>query len=183
LIEVLYIWDKTNRCVPAGSVWTLQSHPAGYNCLATDFMTKQTPEQDQILRDERAVIQLFCCFVKARTFSPRLSQFRALHRPDMLTWQSWRTFFRQVVGFKSLALENNNSALNQEDTATSDTYLPPYNPVLRFGVASLVFIVLALVQVSVNLGGMVCHVACPATSAMRDVWGERRAERSTESKN
>ncbi|XP_078488655.1 meckelin-like [Ciona intestinalis] len=59
--------------------------------------------------------------------------------------------FLEVIGFKSLALENPTTAINTVVTSSSDLYIPPYNSILRFAVASLVYLVIAFIQVLYNI--------------------------------
>jgi len=56
-----------------------------------------------------------------------------------------------VIGFKSLAIENPNGNLNQVTTDSPDAPLPIYNPLLRFGIASLVYVIIAVVQVLIPI--------------------------------
>ncbi|CAK8691418.1 unnamed protein product [Clavelina lepadiformis] len=60
--------------------------------------------------------------------------------------------FLEVVGFKSLALENSSSALDQTTGSFTDQYIPVYNSILRFAVSSLVFIVIDVLQVIYFVG-------------------------------
>uniref|UniRef100_H2YEV3 Meckelin n=1 Tax=Ciona savignyi TaxID=51511 RepID=H2YEV3_CIOSA len=59
--------------------------------------------------------------------------------------------FLEVIGFKSLALENSNTAVNTVVTSSSDLYIPPYNSILRFAIASLVYLGIAIVQILYNI--------------------------------
>uniref|UniRef100_A0A674IVK4 Transmembrane protein 67 n=1 Tax=Terrapene triunguis TaxID=2587831 RepID=A0A674IVK4_9SAUR len=56
-------------------------------------------------------------------------------------------FFLEVVGFSNLALMDSSSSL----TRSSESYIAPWSRILRFGVSTVLWLVIAMLQISVFL--------------------------------